>query len=74
MLCETYRLFFSKVNIEDGEDCFYSGKARVVRSARAFQEDKKVDRSGFGMMFIDPPPEYLTRIDKHVEKYNPIIL
>jgi hypothetical protein len=63
-----------RVKIEDEEDCFYDGRARVVRSARYFAEDEKIDRSGFGMMFIDPPPQYMTIIDKHVEKNNPIIL
>lgn len=63
-----------RIKIEDGEDCFYDGKARVVRSARYFLEDKKVDRSGFGLMFIDPPPDYLSRIDRRVEKNNPVIL
>jgi hypothetical protein len=62
------------VVIEDDEDCFYDGKARVVRSARYFAENEKIDRSGFGMMFIDPPPEYLTRIDHHITKHNSIIL
>jgi c-di-GMP-binding flagellar brake protein YcgR len=62
------------VVVEDDEDRYYEGKARVVRSARYFTEDKKIDRSGFGLMFIDPPPEYLTKIDKRVGNNDTVIL
>jgi c-di-GMP-binding flagellar brake protein YcgR len=63
-----------RIEIRDGADRYFEGAARIVRSARSFAEDKKVERSGFGLMFIDPPPEFLTRIGAHVEKHNPVIL
>jgi c-di-GMP-binding flagellar brake protein YcgR len=62
------------VVIEDAEDRFYEGRARVVRSARVFSPEKKLTQSGYGLMFIDAPPEYLTRIDRHVAKNAPVIL
>ena len=60
--------------IEDAEDRFYDGRARVVRSSRVFSPEHKLAESGFGLMFTDAPPEYLDLIDRHVTKYNPIIL
>lgn len=60
--------------IEDAEDRFYEGRARVVRSSRVFSPEHKLTQSGYGLMFIDAPPEYLTRIDRHVAKHNQVIL
>jgi hypothetical protein len=62
------------VIVEDGEDRFYDGRARVMRSARVFAGDKKLTMSGFGLMFIDVLPDYFTRIDGRVSRNNPVIL
>lgn len=61
------------VLIEDEKDRFYEGRARVVRSARVFTEDKRLTESGYGLMFIDLNPEFTAMIKGRTEKVHIIL-
>jgi c-di-GMP-binding flagellar brake protein YcgR len=37
---------------------FYEGKVRIVRSARIFSKDNELTKSGYGLMFLEPPGEF----------------
>jgi c-di-GMP-binding flagellar brake protein YcgR len=66
-LCEELNIV-----ITDAAERFYEGKALVVRSARVFSAERKPAQSGYGLKFVDAPPEFLTRIERRVAARNPI--
>ncbi|HEQ71267.1 MAG TPA: PilZ domain-containing protein [Spirochaetia bacterium] len=62
------------VRIEDKENKFYEGAVRVIRSARVFTEEKRLTASGYGLMFIDPNPEFLAMLERQQKEKPHIIL
>ncbi|MBN1797375.1 MAG: PilZ domain-containing protein [Spirochaetales bacterium] len=60
--------------VDDNGDRFYEGKARIVRSARIFNEDSTPIESGFGLMFLEPGKDFISMIEKTIIRSQSIII
>ncbi|MFP4363700.1 MAG: PilZ domain-containing protein [Spirochaetia bacterium] len=58
--------------VTEGKERYYEGKARVVRSARVFSETGEPDESGFGLMFLQPDPQFQEMLDRTVKDEEPV--
>ena len=57
-----------EVLVDDRGERFYTGNARVVRSARIFSEDGTQTESGFGLMFIEPDESFVSMLVRRTDK------
>lgn len=53
-----------EILIDDDGRKYYTGKAKVVRSARVLSKEGELTDSGFGLMFTSPDPDFLEIVQK----------
>jgi hypothetical protein len=56
-----------EILVDADREKYYEGRARVVRSARAFSDEGTLIESGFGLMFLDPDETFRSMLSKQVE-------
>ena len=57
-----------EILVDTGKKKFYEGKARVVRSARFFEENDTQLDSGFGLMFLNPDKSFREELSEKLQK------
>jgi c-di-GMP-binding flagellar brake protein YcgR len=57
-----------EIMVEDEDERFYEGRARVVRSAKVFTEEGSRIESGFGLMFLFPDRELSGMLSRNLKE------
>ena len=55
-----------EIMVDDGQAEYFRGSARVVRSARLYQEESSLSESGFGLMFLAQEANLTKLIDERL--------